>query len=234
MAALRSEVMSGKVTRRLSVRHGRACLGHPRLADHPYGRWLRSNSDQAQQYGSGRPLRYDRDLRTWMAGTSPAMTRMGDVGPSPQRLQFARQGVGPLGDVAGAEADDEVAGTGDVMNDLGQFSRIRQRDHLAMAMGAQPGDEMIAVNAFDRRLAGRIDLGDDNGIGIVETGTEFLEQRLQPCVAMRLHHGDDLAVGGFTCRFKDSGYLDRMVTVIVDHSDAVPLAGPRETPLHAA
>ena len=40
----------------------------------------------------------------------------GDVGKAQrlaQRLQFARQRVGPLRDVAGAEADDEIAAAGD-------------------------------------------------------------------------------------------------------------------------
>jgi hypothetical protein len=107
-----------------------------------------------------------------------------------------------LRDVAGAEADDEIARTRNAVNDFGQLRRTRQRDHLAMAMRAQAEHEMIAVDAFDRRLAGRIDLGDDDRVGIVEAGAEFLEQRLQAGEAVRLHHGDDLAVGGFTRRFK--------------------------------
>ena len=54
---------------------------------------------------------------------------------------------------------------------------------------------MVAVDALDRRLAGRIDFGNHDGIGVVEAGAEFLKQRLQPREAMWLHHGDDLAVG---------------------------------------
>ena len=103
-----------------------------------------------------------------------------------------------------------------------------------MAMGAQAEHEMIAVDAFDRRLAGRINLGNNNRVGIVETSAEFLEQRLQPGEAVRLHHGDDLAVGRFTRRFKDGRDLDGVVAVIVDHGDAVPFAGPGEAPLDAA
>ena len=72
-----------------------------------------------------------------------------------------------------------------------------------MAMRAQAEHEMVAVDAFDRRLAGRIDLGDDDRVGIVEAGAEFLEQRLQAGEAVRLHHGDNLAAGGFTRRFKN-------------------------------
>src|SRR5882672_4221838 len=151
-----------------------------------------------------------------------------------QRLQFAGQCVSPLGNVSGAEANDEVAGACEAANYPGEFGRTLQRNYFAMAVRAQAEHEMIAVDALDRRLAGRIDLGDNNRIGIVEAGTEFLEQRLQAGEAMRLNDGDDLAVGGFTRRFKDGGYLDRMVTVIVDHGDAVPLPGPGKAPLDAA
>ena len=36
---------------------------------------------------------------------------------SPQRLQLARQRVGPLRDVAGAETDDEIALAGKTLDD---------------------------------------------------------------------------------------------------------------------
>ena len=70
-----------------------------------------------------------------------------------------------------------------------------------MAVRAQAEHEMIAIDAWDRRLAGRIDFRDDDGVGVVEAGAELLEQRLQPREAMRLHHGDDLAVGGSRAAF---------------------------------
>src|SRR5882724_5042106 len=132
-----------------------------------------------------------------MAGLVPAMTKAwAATNSSPQRLQFARQGVGPLRDVAGAETDDEVAAAGDAVNHLGEFGGFLQRNHLAMAVRAQAKHEMVAVDALDWRFARRIDLGDDDSVGIVEAGAEFLEQRLQAGEAMRLHHRDDLSIGG--------------------------------------
>jgi len=47
IAALRSGVMSMKVMRYLEIRHGRACPGHPRLAEFQHGRWIRLYSDQS-------------------------------------------------------------------------------------------------------------------------------------------------------------------------------------------
>src|SRR6266700_288822 len=168
----------------------------------------------------------------WMAGTSPAMTKPGVVATSPQRLQFTRQRVGPLRDVAGPETHDEIAASGKALDHPCEIGRLCERDHLAMTMRAQAEHEVIAIDAFDRRLAGRIDLRDDDRIGVVEAGAELLEQRLQTGIAMRLHHGDDLAVGRFARGLQHGRDLHRMVAVIVDHRDAVPFPGPSEAPLH--
>src|SRR5258706_857117 len=186
----------------------------------------------------GRPLRDNREVKTWMAGTSPAMTNLDAVptatNTSSQRLQFAGQRVGPLRDVAGAETDDKIAAAGDAMHHAGEVGGFLQRNHFAMAVRAQAEHKMVAVDAFYRRLAGRVDFGDDNRIGVVEAGTELLEQRLQPGKAMRLHHGDDLAVGGLPRRFQHRCDLNRVMAVVVDNGDAVPFAGLGETPPHAA
>src|SRR5437868_4829277 len=56
---------------------------------------------------------------------------------SPQRLQFARQRIGPLRDVAGAEADDKIAAAGKAFDDAREIGRFLQRDHLTMAVRAQ-------------------------------------------------------------------------------------------------
>ena len=55
--------------------------------------------------------------------------------------------------------------------------RVLERHHVAMAARAQAGDQRVAVGARDRRLARRIDMRDDHGIGVVEAGAELIEQR---------------------------------------------------------
>src|SRR5580704_9940626 len=183
----------------------------------------------------GRSLSDDHAVKTWMAGTSPAMTNLEIwANPSPQRLQFAWQRIGPLRDVAGAETDDEIAARRDAMNHAGEIGGILQRNHFAMAVRAQAQHEMVAVDARYRRLAGRIDFGDDDRVGIVEAGAEFLEQRLQPREPMRLHHGDDFALAGFPRRPQHRRDFHGMMAVIVDDGDAVPFAGAGKTPPHAA
>ena len=43
-------------------------------------------------------------------------TLQGVANPLPQRLQFVRQSVGPLRDIAGAETDDEIAAGGNAVH----------------------------------------------------------------------------------------------------------------------
>src|ERR1700742_1093308 len=55
----------------------------------------------------------------------------------PQCLQFARQRVGPLRDVARAKQDNEVVGLGHVAHDGSQLRGAIERNDLAMSMCAQ-------------------------------------------------------------------------------------------------
>ena len=105
---------------------------------------------------------------------------------------------------------------------------------MAMAVGGDRGRERLLVDAFDRRLAGGVDVGDDHAVGVIEAGGEGVEQRRQAGEAMRLHDGDHLALGRGPRGFQDRRDLDRMVAVVVVDRDAVPCPGAGETPPHAA
>src|ERR1700719_3464672 len=104
---------------------------------------MESSKDCRRQSGVERPLSNNSAVKTWMAGTSPAMTNLNtvQVARSPQRLQFVRQGVGPLRDIAGAETDDEIAAGRGVVNQAREIGGMLQRDHFAMAMRTQPEHE---------------------------------------------------------------------------------------------
>ena len=91
-----------------------------------------------------------------------------------------------------------------------------------MAVSGDRGRERLLVDAFDRRLAGGIDIGDDHAVGVVEAGGEGVEQRGQARVAMRLDDGDHLALGRGARRFQHRRDFDRMVAVVVVDGDAVP------------
>ena len=96
--------------------------------------------------------------------------------PLPHLLQLLGQRVGPLRDVAGAEAHDIVAAPGDAL--------IRPASCWESSCAitwrcprARRGHQRVAVGAFDRRFAGRIDMRDDHGVGVAEAGAELVEQR---------------------------------------------------------
>src|SRR4051812_37124569 len=71
--------------------------------------------------------------------------------------ELAGQGVGPLRDVAGAEADDVVAGPGEPAHEAGEVLGALERDGVAVAAALQALDQAVAVGARDRLLAGGVD-----------------------------------------------------------------------------
>ena len=79
-----------------------------------------------------------------------------------------------------------------------------------------------------------IDIGDDDRIGIVEAGREFVEQRLQARVAMRLHDGDDLRLGRGARGAQHRSDLDRMMAVIVEDARRPSIRRSGEAALDAA
>ena len=103
-----------------------------------------------------------------------------------------------------------------------------------MAARLQPRDQSIPVDALDRVFTGGIDLGHDHRVGIVEAGAEFLEQIVQPRIAMGLDHGDDISFGAGTGSVEHGGNFHRVMAVIVNHHDPVDLAGAGKAPFDAA
>ncbi len=73
--------------------------------------------------------------------------------------------------------------------------RIGKMIDVTVTAFEQALNERLAVDALDRRFARGVDVGDDDVVGIVEAGAEILEEIGEARIAMRLHHGDDLATG---------------------------------------
>src|SRR5260370_28012708 len=156
------------------------------------------------------------------------------LGCTPQRGELARQRIGPLRDAAGAEKNQVIAGPDQLLHHRGELPRLLEREHVVVAARAHALHQRVAIDPRNRRLAGRIDRRDDHRMGVVEAGAERLEQRCEPREAVRLHHGDDAAMSGFARGSQYGGDLDRMVRVIVDDGDAVPIAGAGEAAVDAA
>src|SRR5690606_21850470 len=97
----------------------------------------------------------------------------------------------------------------------------------------QTGGERIGAHAIYWRFAGRIDIGDGHDIGIVEAGGKVFEEIAQARVAVRLDDGENAACGHLARGGEHGGDFDRVMAVIVDNADFVPVAGGGEAALHA-
>src|SRR3954447_23194067 len=157
------------------------------------------------------------------------------ISPSPgiELRQLFGQRVRPIRDRPGAEAHYHVARTRLGAQERRQLLRPGKRSRAAMPVRAQPGDQPVLRRAVDRRLPGRIDIGHEHDIGIVETGAEPVEQIGEPRIAVRLHDRDHPARRDRPRRLQHSRDLDRMVAVIVDDSDPFPFAGFRKAAPYA-
>ena len=83
-------------------------------------------------------------------------------------LDLARQCVRPGRDVTGSKADHDVARTRDLPDHFRKLAGPPERRHVAMAGALHEADQHVAIDAFDRRFARGIDIGDDHGIGVGE------------------------------------------------------------------
>src|SRR2546429_4956721 len=93
--------------------------------------------------------------------------------------------------------------------------------------------ETLAGHAGDGRLAGRVDVGQDKHVGLIERATEFVPKMLSTREAMRVEKhqaATELAgAGGVECR----GDFRRVMAVIVDNRDVVHDALDVETAANA-
>ena len=91
----------------------------------------------------------------------------------------------------------------------------RAPDRLAEGPGGHPRD---------RLFAGRIDVGDDQTVGVAEGRQKFLEEGLRPGIPMGLEDDDDPSGPDLPGRGKRGPDLRRVMAVVVDHRDPVCLS----------
>src|SRR6516162_7142842 len=147
-----------------------------------------------------------------------------DAARRPQRGEFARQAVRPAGDRTRTEAYDQIARLRQLSNNEDEFARVRQRAGVTMTVLDQTSDESVPAHAFDWRLPCRVDVGDQHNVGVIETGAEVIKEVRKAREAVRLDDGDHLAVGDGAGGLEHRRDFHRMVTIIVDYGDPIPLA----------
>ena len=94
-----------------------------------------------------------------------------------------------------------------------------------MTAGAKRRDEMVAVDAVDRLLAGRIDSATTTASASLKQVQKSSNRIVQSRVAVRLDDGDDPPLVDFARRLQHRRDLDRMVAVIVDDA-STPFQSP--------
>jgi len=96
-----------------------------------------------------------------------------------QGFQFCRQGICPGRDVARPEANNEVAGSRNLIDQGGKLLGAVEAKNLTMSMVAQASNQMVTVGALKGCLTGSIDVSHDHDVRIVEAGTKFKKEMLE-------------------------------------------------------
>src|SRR5690606_34028713 len=122
---------------------------------------------------------------------------------------------------------------GEVLGQAGD--RLVDDDGALGPAGAHGGGEGLDGGAGQRRLAGGVDVGEDDEVGGVEAGGEAVEVGAHAAVAVGLEHGDEAPVGVAGARAGEGGAdLGGVVAVVVDDHDVAGGAAHGEAPLDAA
>jgi len=94
---------------------------------------------------------------------------------------------------------------------LGKLALVRHVGHVPVSMSCDAVRDLSAADALDRRLAGRVDLGHEHPICLVEGRGELREQGARPRVPVRLEDGNHLPPEAVLGRVERRLDLGRMV-----------------------
>src|SRR4051812_10629993 len=86
----------------------------------------------------------------------------------------------------------------------------------------------------DRLLASGIDIEDENTVGILERSCKFVDQQLCARVAVRLKDNVHAFVSALSRRSESGADLGGMVSVVINHVDAVSTSPQLEAAIDAA
>lgn len=135
-------------------------------------------------------------------------------------LQKFYQCLALLPDIACPQGDDNVAFFHDPSQVLWDQLPVADPGHVLWPWRLTSSASRSAVAPLNRLLAGRVDVGQHQQIGIVKGGHELVEQLVGAAVAVWLEGGHDSplrpALPGRCQRCLDLG---RVMTVVVHHHD---------------
>src|SRR5712672_295995 len=162
-------------------------------------------------------------------GSSMRMGSRSGVLGSQQNHEF----VAGAADIAGADGQDGIEGTGLAKQKFNAFLHGPKIENVFMAGFANGIGQSLAGYARDWRLAGRVNIGNHQNIGLVESAREFVPEMLRAGVAVRLEKHQEAIELADARGFQGGPDLGRMMAVVVDHCDIVDGALNVEAPTDA-
>src|SRR5882672_9943912 len=136
-------------------------------------------------------------------------------------------------DVSGADGQDGVQGAGLMQQELDAFLHGPKIENVFMAGFANGVGQSLAGYARDWRLAGRVNIGNHQNIGLVESAREFVPEMLRAGVAVRLEKHQEAIEFADARGLQGGPDLGRVMAVVVDHGNVVDGALNVEAPTNA-
>src|SRR5574341_1288779 len=126
-----------------------------------------------------------------------------------------------LPDVARAHGHHDVTRPGHRQHGVHEVFLYRDEGDALVTVVQDGLGDLPTVDPRNRPLAGRIDLGHEQPVRLIEGRGKVLEQGLGPSVAVRLEQGDDIALEAGLGRIQGGLDLRWMVGVVIDRKSVV-------------
>src|SRR5712672_2048477 len=162
-------------------------------------------------------------------GSSMRMGSRSGVLGSQQDHEF----VAGAADVTGADGQDGVQGARLAQQEFDAFLHGTEIEDILVAGFADGIGQRFAGYARDGRLAGSVDVGDNQNVGLVERAREFVPEMLRARVAVRLEKHQETIELADARGFQGGADLGRVMAVVVDHGNVVDRAFNVEAPTNA-
>src|SRR6267154_1986911 len=159
-------------------------------------------------------------------GSSMRMGSRSGVLGSQQNHEF----VAGAADIAGSDGQDGVQGVGLAQKELDAFLHGPKIENVFMAGFANGVGQSLAGYPGDGRLAGGVNVGDNQNVGLVERAREFIPEMLRAGIAVRLEEHQEAIELADARGFQGGANLRGMMAVVVDHGNVVDRAFNVEAP----
>src|SRR6266404_1125132 len=204
-----------------------------------YGIWLRSRSGSSSGMDSCLVMRsrslvppMPSDVSSAMevperismprsASSALSLESSTRIGARMLRTKQNHEFVAGSADVSGTDREDGVAGPGVLQQKFDGFLHGTNVMDVFVSGLANSGNKGFAGDARDRRFAGRIDVREDEQVGLIEGAAELIPEMLRARIAMRLEKNQQAVKLTAASSFERGANLRRVVTVVVDYRDLV-------------